>query len=43
MKGMHRPPTVAVLKGLVADSTPLSGSAVLTTTVAAVRPPVKSN
>jgi len=32
------PPTVAVLKGVVADGTPHCGSAVLTTTVAAVAP-----
>jgi len=37
------PPTVAVLKGVVADGTPRCGSAVLTTTVAAVRSMVKSN
>jgi hypothetical protein len=43
MKGIALPPAVAVLKGLVADGTPLCGSAVLTTTVAAARSPVKSS
>jgi len=32
------PPTVAVLKGVIADGTPRCGSAVLTKTVAAVQP-----
>jgi hypothetical protein len=43
MKKVRFPPTVAVLKGVVADSTPHCGSAVLPKTVAAARSPVKSS
>jgi hypothetical protein len=37
------PPTVAVVKGVVADGTPHYGSAVLSKKVAAARPQVKSS